>query len=327
MDHLYHGNCSLRVPTSFVTKMLGVFEKSKGKQPKELNVPSVQRPESIKTREDIAQYYLTWRKDSDTTLYNFPNGNFMALSQKDECPPQPRFVHYVEISTIFSNLGRLLLRWSDIFPCFACITIRSVVVMDDIFCIFFGALDNHTDMRRFYGLQSRATEAMILHAAYTVLRDRAPYPPDQVIKEFQGQYAFMLFDAKYSVLFLGRVSWSDSLLLHHIVHWLSIDCASNLVNCCYIVLIPNVVCFNVILLYSYEWSVQHICQYLVDFFNNRRVKDLECTFLWILVGCALRMKGAECNCLRPVNFDIAMNCLRTAREAWNFTGELLVMDH
>ncbi|KAL3522258.1 hypothetical protein ACH5RR_015092 [Cinchona calisaya] len=150
--------------------MLGVFEKSKGKPPMDLNLPSVPRPEAIRTRADIAQFFLKMRKESDTTFYNFPNGNFMALSEEDEIPPQP----------------------------------RSIVVMDDIFCIFFGTLDNITDVRQFYGLPKRSTEAMILHAAYKVLRDRSPYPPDQVLKQFQGKFAFMLFDAKYSVLFLAR---------------------------------------------------------------------------------------------------------------------------
>lgn len=78
--------------------------------------------------------------------------------------------------------------------------------MDDIFCIFSGALYNTCEMRRRYGLSRQATEAMIVVEAYKVLRDRAPYPPDQVIKELEGKFAFILFDSKASTLFLARVA-------------------------------------------------------------------------------------------------------------------------
>ncbi|GMI96619.1 HYPOXIA RESPONSE UNKNOWN PROTEIN 54 [Hibiscus trionum] len=45
---------------------------------------------------------------------------------------------------------------------------------------------------------------MLMVDAYKVLRDRAPYPPDQVIKDLQGKFAFVLFDAKSSTLFVAR---------------------------------------------------------------------------------------------------------------------------
>ncbi|KAI3456272.1 hypothetical protein Pfo_012935 [Paulownia fortunei] len=45
---------------------------------------------------------------------------------------------------------------------------------------------------------------MIIVEAYKVLRDRAPYPPDQVVKELEGKFAFILFDSKASILFLAR---------------------------------------------------------------------------------------------------------------------------
>lgn len=77
--------------------------------------------------------------------------------------------------------------------------------MDDIFCIFTGALNNTCDLRKHYGLSRQATDGMIVVEAYKVLRDRAPYPPDQVVKQLQGKFAFLLFDSKSSTLFLARV--------------------------------------------------------------------------------------------------------------------------
>lgn len=78
--------------------------------------------------------------------------------------------------------------------------------MEDVFCIFIGTLENTSELRRHYGLSRLATEAMVVIEAYKVLRDRAPYPPDQVIKDLHGKFAFILFDVRNSTLFIARVS-------------------------------------------------------------------------------------------------------------------------
>ena len=67
-------------------------------------------------------------------------------------------------------------------------------MMDNVFCIFMETLLNTSDLRRHYGLPRQATEAIVVVEAYKVLRDRAPYPIDQVIKDLQGNFAFILFD-------------------------------------------------------------------------------------------------------------------------------------
>ncbi|KAK4491667.1 hypothetical protein RD792_002431, partial [Penstemon davidsonii] len=148
--------------------MLAVFDKSVGKPPNELSIPFVGSKCLNSSPEEIAEVFRSWR--SDSTFYNLSSGNFLALSHEDENPVYP----------------------------------RSIVVMDDIFCIFSGALDNTCDLRRHYGLSRQATEAMIIVEAYKVLRDRAPYPPDQVVKELEGKFAFILYDSKASVIFLAR---------------------------------------------------------------------------------------------------------------------------
>lgn len=123
----------------------------------------------MKSRKEIAETFRSWRPDSSS--YQVGNDNFMALSNVE----------------------------SSIHP-------RSIVVMDDIFCIFSGNLYNTCELRRHYGLSRQATESMIIVEAYKVLRDRAPYPPDQVIKELEGKFAFILFDSKAAKLFLARES-------------------------------------------------------------------------------------------------------------------------
>ncbi|GFZ06223.1 hypothetical protein Acr_18g0003930 [Actinidia rufa] len=150
--------------------MLAVFEKSVGNPPEGLSLPlkGRQQPSESKSGEEVVDIFQSWR--ADTTLYKVPNGSSMALSHEDECPLHP----------------------------------RSIVVVDDVFCIFVGMLENTCELRRHYGLSRQATESMVVVEAYKVLRDRAPYPPDQVVRGLKGKFAFVLFDAKSSTLFLAR---------------------------------------------------------------------------------------------------------------------------
>lgn len=128
----------------------------------------------------------------------------------------------------------------NIFLLFA--FVRSIIVMDDVFCIFIGTLENTCELRRHYGLSRTATEAMVVIEAHKVLRDRAPYPPDQVIKDLRGKLAFIPFDAKSATLFVTRVSsnfkwslatkliWNEMILFAIIQH---------IVGSCFLLSITN----------------------------------------------------------------------------------------
>ncbi|GMN50818.1 hypothetical protein TIFTF001_019976 [Ficus carica] len=159
--------------------MLAVFEKSIAKSPKELGLPSSKGLRKSLSREQILENFRSsW---NEPTVYNLANWNFMALSHDDYSAEHPRN----------KDLYYLL---------FAC-KIGSIVVIDDVFCMFIGTLENTLDLRRHYGLQRQATEAIIVVEAYKVLRDQAPYPTDQVIKDLHGDFAFVLFDAASGTLF------------------------------------------------------------------------------------------------------------------------------
>ncbi|XP_068640801.1 stem-specific protein TSJT1-like [Aristolochia californica] len=147
--------------------MFAVFEKSVAKPPEELIIPLPGDPRP-KTRAEIAKMFSSsW---PESTVCNLSNGNFMAFSHQNENPQQP----------------------------------RSIVVLDDVFCIFVGSLENICDLKRHYGLSRNTSEAMLVEEVYKVLRDRAPYPADQVIRDLVGRFAFVLFDVKYGTLFAAR---------------------------------------------------------------------------------------------------------------------------
>ncbi|KZV37145.1 hypothetical protein F511_15065 [Dorcoceras hygrometricum] len=134
--------------TASVSKHLDSMVKQRqstiGNPPKELSLPFLGRNSCLNcSPQEIAETFRSWK--SDATLFNLSNGNFLALSHEHENPVQP----------------------------------RSIVVIDEISCLFCGALSNTCDLRRHYGLSRQATEAMVILEAYKVLRDRAPYSADQ----------------------------------------------------------------------------------------------------------------------------------------------------
>ncbi|XP_054820872.1 stem-specific protein TSJT1-like [Prosopis cineraria] len=80
---------------------------------------------------------------------------------------------------------------------------RLFVVVDDIFCIFQGHIGNVANLKQQYGLNKTANEAIIVIEAYRTLRDRGPYPIDQVVRDFQGKFAFILYDSSSKAAFLA----------------------------------------------------------------------------------------------------------------------------
>lgn len=72
---------------------------------------------------------------------------------------------------------------------------------DDIYCLFKGSLDNLCVLLKQYGLSKSANEAMLVIEAYRTLRDRGPYPADQVIKDLEGRFGFVIYDSKTGTVF------------------------------------------------------------------------------------------------------------------------------
>ncbi|KAF3324375.1 stem-specific protein TSJT1-like protein [Carex littledalei] len=80
---------------------------------------------------------------------------------------------------------------------------RLFASVDDIFCIFQGALINIPLLKQQYGLGKNATEDMIVLEVYRTLRDRGPYPVDKVVRDLNGKFAFILFDSSSNSIFIA----------------------------------------------------------------------------------------------------------------------------
>jgi asparagine synthetase B (glutamine-hydrolysing) len=57
-----------------------------------------------------------------------------------------------------------------------------------------------------YGLSKGSNEAMFIIEAYRTLRDRGPYLADQVLKELDGSFGFVIYDNKDGTVFAASVS-------------------------------------------------------------------------------------------------------------------------
>lgn len=76
--------------------------------------------------------------------------------------------------------------------------------VDDVYCIFVGRLDNLSSLIRQYGLSGKTSnEALLVIEAYRTLRDRGPYPADQVVKDLNGSFAFVIFDNRAGSIFVA----------------------------------------------------------------------------------------------------------------------------
>lgn len=82
---------------------------------------------------------------------------------------------------------------------------RLFAVVDDIFCLFQGHIENVAHLKQLYGLNKAANEVIIIIEAYRTLRDRGPFPADQVVKDIHGKFAFILYDSSSKATFLAAV--------------------------------------------------------------------------------------------------------------------------
>lgn len=146
--------------------MLVVFDKSVAKSPEGLQSP---HSDSVSATKDgyLAQHFASLHPGSVTV--NLGSSGLMAYSMEKQNPLLPR---------LFS-------------------------VVDDIFCLFHGHIENVAILKQQYGLNKTANEVSIVIEAYRTLRDRGPYPADQVVRDIHGKFAFILYDSSSKTAFLA----------------------------------------------------------------------------------------------------------------------------
>ncbi|XP_022760186.1 stem-specific protein TSJT1-like [Durio zibethinus] len=147
--------------------MLAVFDKSVAKGPDALNSPDPSERVAALKNGFLANHFASVHPGSVTV--SLGSSGVMAYSLEKQNPLLPRLF----------------------------------AVVDDIFCMFRGHIENVAILKQQYGLNKAANEGIIVIEAYRTLRDRGPYPPDQVVRDIQGKFAFILYDGSSKATFIA----------------------------------------------------------------------------------------------------------------------------
>ncbi|AED95015.1 putative nucleophile aminohydrolase [Arabidopsis thaliana] len=145
--------------------MLAVFEKTVANSPEALQSPHSSESAFALKDGSLATHFASVNPNSVTL--NFGSSGFVAYSLDNPDPRVPRLF----------------------------------AVVDDIFCLFQGHIENLPFLKQQYGLNKITNEAIIVIEAYRTLRDRGPYPVDKVVRDFHGKFAFILFDSVKKTVF------------------------------------------------------------------------------------------------------------------------------
>ncbi|WCJ32159.1 aluminum induced protein with YGL and LRDR motifs [Euphorbia peplus] len=148
--------------------MIAIFEKALANPPEELKSPEAAPSDDNKAKakhpKDILNEFISHHHDPENTFsVNFGEASILS---------------YVRPNNPFSPQQRL---FSGV---------------DNIYCLFIGSLNNLCVLNRQYGLSKGSNEAMFVIEAYKTLRDRGPYPADQVVKDLEGSFGFVIYDTK-----------------------------------------------------------------------------------------------------------------------------------
>lgn len=151
--------------------MLAIFQKSVGEAPKELLSPRITRSNSLSGRLDALEILRGFKQAH-------PGAVLMQFTEQ----------HAIAYTHDHQQL----------------LTPRQFAACDDIFCAFTGNLENLAQLRQRYGLDRHISEVNLIIEAYKTLRDRRPYPADQVIADLVGGFAFVLYDNKCKKVFVAH---------------------------------------------------------------------------------------------------------------------------
>ncbi|CAK9183036.1 unnamed protein product [Ilex paraguariensis] len=153
--------------------MLAIFHKAFAHPPEELNSPTASLNDSKKPKlpQETLSEFLSAHHPTNTTSMSFGNAAVLAYV-RPESPESPHSHHQ-----------------------------RLFCGFDDIYCLFLGSLNNLYAQIKQYGLSKGSNEAMFVIEAYRTLRDRGPYPADQVVKDLDGSFAFVVYDSKAGKVF------------------------------------------------------------------------------------------------------------------------------
>ncbi|KAG6497489.1 hypothetical protein ZIOFF_045390 [Zingiber officinale] len=145
-------------------RMLAVFDPTVAKSPEGLRAPSVEGGEGSSC---LVSYFA--ESQAGAVVVSLGTGGAIGYSKQNQNPLLPR---------LFG-------------------------VVDNVFCLFQGHIENITSLKQQYGLGKTANEVIIVIEAYKTLRDRGPFPASQVVRDIIGRFAFILYDSSSNSTFFA----------------------------------------------------------------------------------------------------------------------------
>lgn len=80
---------------------------------------------------------------------------------------------------------------------------RLFAVVDGIFCLFHGHIENIASLKQLYGLTKTANEVSIIIEAYRSVRDRGSHPANHALRTIEGKFAFVIYDGSLKSTFIS----------------------------------------------------------------------------------------------------------------------------
>ncbi|PPS06363.1 hypothetical protein GOBAR_AA14306 [Gossypium barbadense] len=157
--------------------MLAVFDKSVAKSPDGLTVAD--QPQALSALKDgfLANHFGSVHPGSVTI--NLGSSGVMAYSREKQNPTSPQGIWVEQSGEVLSLDFHVWVHY------------------------FLGHIENVAVLKQQYGLNKTADEGIIVIEAYRTLRDRGLYPPDQVVRDIQGKFVFILFDSSSKSTFIA----------------------------------------------------------------------------------------------------------------------------
>lgn len=188
--------------------MLAIFHKAFSNPPEELNSPASHKcSKKPKLPEETLHEFLSAHPTNAFSM-NFGDAAVLAYVGTDNYSSlghNQRYLASICFTRFFGCFVENILWSSTLFFFSFC---RLFCGYDDIYCVFMGSLNNLCAQIKQYGLSRNTNEAMLVIEAYRTLRDRGPYPADQVIKDLDGSFAFVVYDSKIGTVFTALVRTS-----------------------------------------------------------------------------------------------------------------------
>lgn len=188
--------------------MLAIFHKAFAHPPEELNSPASHHgSKKPKLPEETLKEFLSHHPHNNFSM-GFGDAAVLAYVKPDQPYSLKQRYSSTQSFPCFHSYSRSQVIWLSLyvykhFGVF--FHFRLFCGFDDIYCLFLGSLNNLCMLNKQYGLTKNTNEAMFVIEAYRTLRDRGPYPADQVVKDLDGSFAFVVYDSKVGSVFTALV--------------------------------------------------------------------------------------------------------------------------